>query len=110
MIAAAIGLLAGLVLVASVNSGPTRIYNSTLIYDVILVVVLGGIGLAGGRGGVLERRHRHAADRHDAERHDDHGHVLFRPEPGEGRRPSVAVIANSFLNPRNEETAQQGDI
>ena len=52
VIAAAIGLLAGLVLVASVNSGPTRIYNSTLIYDVILVVVLGGIGLAGGRGGV----------------------------------------------------------
>ena len=32
---------------------PTRIYNSTLIYDVILVVVLGGIGLSGGRGGVL---------------------------------------------------------
>ena len=38
---------------ASVNSMPTRIFNSTLIYDVILVVVLGGIGLSGGRGGVL---------------------------------------------------------
>ncbi|MCG3188819.1 MAG: hypothetical protein LKCHEGNO_01009 [Burkholderiaceae bacterium] len=32
---------------------PTRIYNSTLIYDVVLVIVLGGIGLSGGRGGVL---------------------------------------------------------
>src|SRR6201988_2602899 len=53
VIAAAIGLLAGLVLVASVNNGPTRIYNSTLIYDVILVVVLGGIGFSGGRGGVV---------------------------------------------------------
>ena len=38
---------------ASVNSMPTRIFNSTLIYDVILVVVLGGIGLSGGRGGVI---------------------------------------------------------
>ncbi|MDT5029636.1 MAG: ribose transport system permease protein, partial [Micromonosporaceae bacterium] len=26
--------------------------NSTLIYDVVLVVVLGGIGLSGGRGGI----------------------------------------------------------
>ena len=26
--------------------------NSTMVYDVILVVVLGGIGLSGGRGGV----------------------------------------------------------
>ena len=30
----------------------TRVYNSTMIYDVLLVVVLGGIGLSGGRGGV----------------------------------------------------------
>ena len=53
VLAALIGCLAGLVLAASVNSMPTRIFNSTLIYDVILVVVLGGIGLSGGRGGVL---------------------------------------------------------
>jgi ribose transport system permease protein len=37
----------------SINSIPTRDYNSTLIYDVVLVCVLGGIGLSGGRGGVL---------------------------------------------------------
>src|ERR1700735_2666982 len=53
LLAALIGALAGLVLAASVNSMETRIYNSNLIYDVILVCVLGGIGLAGGRGGVL---------------------------------------------------------
>src|SRR6202011_527302 len=52
-LAAMIGCAAGLILAASVNSMPTRIFNSTLIYDVILVVVLGGIGLSGGRGGVL---------------------------------------------------------
>lgn len=37
----------GIVRAASVNSTPARIYNSTLIYDVIPVLILGGIGLAG---------------------------------------------------------------
>ena len=110
VIAAAIGLLAGLVLVASVNSGPTRIYNSTLIYDVILVVVLGGIGLAGGRGGVLGvvigtlligtmLNAMTIMDMSYSAQNLVKGVVLL-----------VAVIADSFLNPRNEETAQQGDI
>ena len=53
VLAALIGAFAGMVMAASVNSMPTRIYNSTMIYDVILVVVLGGIGLSGGRGGVV---------------------------------------------------------
>jgi len=53
LLAALIGAFAGLVLAASVNSMETRVYNSTLIYDVILVCVLGGIGLSGGRGGVV---------------------------------------------------------
>ena len=53
VMAALIGCAAGLIMAASVNSMPTRIFNSTLIYDVILVVVLGGIGLSGGRGGVV---------------------------------------------------------
>ena len=86
VLAALIGMLAGLVLAASVNSMPTRIYNSTLIYDVILVVVLGGIGLVRRPGRRPQRRDRHVADRHDAERHDDHGCFLFRPEPGQGSR------------------------
>jgi ribose transport system permease protein len=110
VIAAVIGLLAGLVLVASVNSGPTRIYNSTLIYDVILVVVLGGIGLAGGRGGVLSvvigtlligtmLNAMTIMDMSYSAQNLVKGLVLL-----------VAVIADTFLNPRNEETAQQGDI
>lgn len=53
VLASLIGCFAGFVMAASINSMPTRIFNSTLIYDVILVVVLGGIGLSGGRGGVL---------------------------------------------------------
>src|SRR5277367_6648035 len=108
--AALIGCLAGLVLAASVNSMPTRIFNSTLIYDVILVVVLGGIGLSGGRGGVLNvvigtlligtmLNGMTIMDVSYSGQNLVKGMVLL-----------VAVIADSILNPRNEETAQQGDI
>ena len=30
----------------------TRVVNSTLLYDIMLVVVIGGIGLSGGKGGM----------------------------------------------------------
>ena len=44
--------LAGFVTAAAVSGMSTRVFNSTMIYDVLLVVILGGIGLSGGRGGV----------------------------------------------------------
>ncbi|MFL9500204.1 ABC transporter permease [Rhodopseudomonas palustris] len=110
VLAALIGYFAGLVLAASVNSMPTRIFNSTMIYDVILVVVLGGIGLSGGRGGVLNiiigtlligtmLNGMTIMDISYAGQNLVKGVVLL-----------LAVITDSFLNPRNEETAQQGDI
>jgi len=110
VLAATIGCFAGLVLAASVNSMPTRIYNSTLIYDVILVVVLGGIGLAGGRGGVLNvilgtlliGTMLNAMT------------IMNMPYSMQNLVKGVvllaAVIADAFINPRNEETSQQGDI
>ncbi len=110
VLASVIGCAAGLIMAASVNSMPTRIFNSTLIYDVILVVVLGGIGLSGGRGGVLNvvigtlligtmLNGMTIMDVSYSGQNLVKGVVLL-----------VAVIADSFLNPRNEETAQQGDI
>jgi ribose transport system permease protein len=110
VLAALIGYFAGLVLAASVSSMPTRIFNSTLIYDVILVVVLGGIGLSGGRGGVLNviigtlligtmLNGMTILDVPYAGQNLIKGVVLL-----------LAVITDTFLNPRNEETAQQGDI
>jgi ribose transport system permease protein len=110
VLAAMIGCFAGLVLVASVNSGPTRIFNSTLIYDVILVVVLGGIGLSGGRGGVVNviigtlligtmLNGMTILDVPYAGQNLIKGIVLL-----------LAVITDTLLNPRNEETAQKGDI
>ena len=109
-LAALIGALAGLVMAASVNSMPTRIYNSTMIYDVILVVVLGGIGLSGGRGGVVNvvigtlligtmLNGMTIIDVSYSAQNLVKGVILL-----------IAILIDSFLNPRNEETAQQGDI
>src|SRR5476649_214089 len=51
-VSALVAFVAGLVIVTSLHSINTRIINSTLLYDVILVVVVGGIGLSGGKGGM----------------------------------------------------------
>ena len=110
LLAALIGLFAGLVMAASVNSMPTRIYNSTRVYDGVLVVVLGGIGLSGGRGGVVNviigtlligtmLNGMTIMDISYSVQNIIKGLVLL-----------AAILIDSVLNPRNEETAQQGDI
>ena len=110
VLAALIGCFAGFVMAASLNSMPTRIFNSTLIYDVILVVVLGGIGLSGARGGVINvilgtlligtmLNSMTIMNMPYAAQNLVKGMVLL-----------LAVIIDTLLNPRNEETAQQGDI
>src|SRR5436190_47959 len=53
VVSALIAFAAGLLSAASLLSMNTRVVNSTLLYDIILVVAIGGIGLRGGRGGVL---------------------------------------------------------
>lgn len=110
VVAALIGTFAGVVLAASVNSMPTRIFNSTMIYDVVLVVVLGGIGLSGGRGGVLNvivgtvligtmLNGMTILDISYSVQNIIKGVILL-----------VAILVDSIINPRNEETAQQSDI
>ncbi len=110
VIAAVISLFAGLVLAASSNNMDTRIFNLTWIYDVILIVVIGGIGLSGGRGGVLNvivgtlligtiSNGMTIMDMSFEVQSLVKGVVLL-----------AALSLDSFINPRNEETAQQGDI
>ncbi len=110
VLSALIGLFAGVVMAASVGSMPTRIFNSTMIYDVVLVVVLGGIGLTGGRGGVFNvvigtlligtmLNGMTIMDLSYSVQNIIKGVVLL-----------AAILIDSVLNPRNEETAQQGDI
>ncbi|WP_083098979.1 ABC transporter permease [Pseudophaeobacter leonis] len=110
MISASIGFLAGCVTAASVASMNTRVAHSTFVYDVILVVVLGGIGLSGGRGGV---------------RNVVVGTLLIGvlingmtilniqytvQNVIKGVILLLAIVIDTLLNPRDEQTAQQGDI
>lgn len=109
-VTSAIGYLAGLITVASVGSMNTRVVNSTLVYDVILVVVLGGIGLSGGRGsvrnvlvgtlliGTLLNGMTIMNLQYTTQNLIKSGILL------------LAIIIDSFVNPRDEQTAQQGDI
>ncbi len=110
VIAALIAFCAGLVMTANVDSMNTRIVNSTLVYDVILVVVLGGIGLGGGKGGI---------------RNVVVGTLLIgillngmtimnipflMQNIIKGIILLAAIVADTLLNPRDEQTSQQGDI
>lgn len=106
---AGIGGLAGLVMAASTASMNMQIVNSTLIFDVILVVVLGGVSLAGGRGGVLSvlagtvligtlLNGMTILDLDTNVQNIVKGGVLL-----------AAIILDNRLHPRDEETARQGD-
>ncbi|WP_028956482.1 ABC transporter permease [Sulfitobacter sp. 20_GPM-1509m] len=110
MIAAMIGFVAGLVTAASVASMNTRVANSTYVYDVILVVVLGGIGLSGGRGAVRNivvgtlligvlLNGMTIMDIQYTVQNIIKGVILL-----------TAIVIDTILNPRDEQTAQQGDI
>lgn len=103
---------AGLVMAASVASMSTRIYNSTMIYDVLLVVVLGGVSLSGGRGsvrsilvgtllvGVMLNGMTIMNVSYTAQNLVKSIILL------------LALVIDSVVNPRDEQTAQQqqGDI
>jgi ribose transport system permease protein len=109
-ISALIALAAGLLTASSLLSINTRVVNSTLLYDIILIVVIGGIGLSGGRGGI---------------RNVLVGAMLIGimlnamtiidiPNIYQNLIKSIilllAIVIDSLLNPRDEQTTQQGDI
>jgi len=110
LLSSLIGFLAGMVTAASVASMNTRIVNSTLIYDVILVVVLGGVGLSGGKGGIrnvivgtlligILLNGMQILDVQYTVQNVVKSTILL-----------VALVVDSILNPRDEQVAQQGDI
>jgi ribose transport system permease protein len=94
----------------AVDSMETRVARSNLIYDIILVVVIGGIGLSGGKGSI---------------RNVIVGTLLIGvllngmtimdvPYTLQNIVKSlillVAIIVDATMNPRDEQTSQQGDI
>ncbi|MGO4838376.1 ABC transporter permease, partial [Rhizobiaceae sp. 2RAB30] len=110
MLSSLIGYLAGVVTAASVASMNTRLALSTYVYDVILVVVLGGIGLSGGRGGIrnvvvgtlligILLNGMTIMDIQYTVQNVIKGGLLL-----------TAIVIDTILNPRDEQTAQQGDI
>ena len=110
LVGAAIAFCTGVVMAMAVDSMNTRIVNSTLIYDVILVAVIGGVGLSGGKGGVrnvlagtiligILLNGMTMLDMPYTAQSIVKGFILL-----------AAIIADSVMNPRDEQTAQQGDI
>jgi ribose transport system permease protein len=110
VLSALFSFIAGLLTAAGLQSISTRVVNSNLLYDVVLVTVIGGIGLAGGKGGV---------------RNVIIGAVLIGlllntmtivgiPFLFQNLIKAiillVAIIFDGVLNPRDEQTAQQGDL
>jgi ribose transport system permease protein len=110
LITSLIAFATGVVLAGTVSSANTRLFNSTLVYDVILVVVLGGVGLSGGKGsirnvvigtlliGVLIN-----------------GMILMDISENVQNLIKAAILLlaiaiDSIINPRDEQISQQGDI
>jgi ribose transport system permease protein len=110
MTSSLVGFVAGVITAASVASMNTRVANSTYVYDVILVVVLGGIGLSGGRGGIrniiggtlligILLNGMTIMDIQYTVQNVIKGVILL-----------AAIVIDTIINPRDEQTAQQGDI
>jgi ribose transport system permease protein len=105
-----VAFLAGLVTAGSVASINTLIFNSSLIFDVLLIVVLGGVSLSGGRGSILSVLSGTALI----------GTLLnamiLLDVQGDVQNivKSVVLLAaialDRKLHPRDEETARQGDL
>ncbi|HET6621307.1 MAG TPA: ABC transporter permease, partial [Dongiaceae bacterium] len=110
VLSAVISFAAGILIASSLHSINVRVVNSTLLYDVILVVVIGGIGLNGGKGGMrnvivgalligIMQNAMTIIDISNIYQNLIKSTILL-----------IAIVVDGLLNPRDEQTAQQGDI
>ncbi len=109
--AALTALLAGLITAAASGTVDFRIVtNGSLLFEVILVVVLGGIPLGGGRGGIRNilvgvaliavlRNGMTMFDLSTQTQDVIKGFILI-----------VAIVTDNYLNPRDTETDTVGDL
>jgi ribose transport system permease protein len=110
VISALTAFAAGILSTSSFQSMNVRVVNSNMLYDVILVCVIGGIGLSGGKGymrnvvvgalliGIMGNAMT-IMDFSNVEQNLIKSVILL-----------AAIMIDGLLNPRDEQTAQQGDI
>jgi ribose transport system permease protein len=108
-LSAGIGYVGGVVMIAETALMHLQVAESTLIFDVIMVVVLGGVSLVGGRGNVMSvvvgtlligvlLNGMTIMDMDVQTQNIIKGIVLL-----------IAIVLDSYLHPRDEETSKQGD-
>jgi ribose transport system permease protein len=110
VISAVFSFLAGILTAASLHSMNTRVVNSTLLYDIVLVAVIGGIGLSGGKGGVRNVLIGAALTGVLLNAMTIIDIPLIYQNLIKSSILLAAIIMDGLLNPRDEQTAQQGDI
>jgi len=109
VIVALLAWIAGFVWVGTTGSMQMAITQGTMIFDVVLVVVIGGISLIGGRGSVFSvvvgcvligtlLNAFTIMDVNSEVQNIIKGVVLL-----------AAIVLDNWLHPRDEETARQGD-
>jgi ribose transport system permease protein len=109
VLVALLAWLAGLVWIGTTGSIQMAITQGTMIFDVVLVVVIGGISLIGGRGSVYSvvvgcvligtlLNAFTIMDVNSEVQNIIKGVVLL-----------AAIVLDNWLHPRDEETARQGD-
>ena len=110
ILAGTVAYFAGLLTAGAISSINTRMVAGSMIYDVLLVVVVGGIGLSGGKGGMHNvilgtlligtlLNGMVIMDISFIVQNSIKGIILL-----------LAIMTDTILNPRDEQTTQQGDI
>jgi ribose transport system permease protein len=110
VLSALFSFVAGLLTAASLLSINTRVVNSNLLYDVVLVTVIGGIGLSGGKGGVRNVLIGAIMIGILLNAMTIAGISLLFQNLIKAVILLVAIIFDGVVNPRDEQTTQQGDL
>jgi ribose transport system permease protein len=110
VISALVAFIAGLLTASSLHSINTRVVNSTLLYDIVLVAVIGGIGLSGGKGGVRNVLFGAALIGILLNAMTIIDIPLLYQNLIKAAILLGAIVVDGLINPRDEQTAQQGDI
>jgi ribose transport system permease protein len=109
-VCAAVTYIAGLILAGNVGSVNQTVVTGAMIFDVLTVVVVGGISLVGGRGGAFSIICGVALVGVLL-----NGLVIMNVQTDVQNILKsfvllAAIVADTLINPRDEETAKQGDL